>query len=108
VRRLREPKFRRGTLRERFLAKFEQGNLVECWPWLGVKDGKGYGEIWDGSKMLKAHRVSWSIFTGSEPRGIIHHKCGNPACVNPAHMKDVSKHDHKAFHAERRRLGLQP
>lgn len=57
-----------------------------CWEWSGVKDKDGYGQIACGyHKQTKAHRVSWNIYKGTIPEGmIVCHHCDNPPCTNPS------------------------
>lgn len=68
-----------------------------CWEFQGYRDRDGYGQIRIGSakdksrKMVKAHRVSFSIFNGvslEEMKGkVVMHRCDNPACICPKHLK---------------------
>lgn len=62
-----------------------------CWHWRGHKDRKGYGQFWLRGRAHWAHRVSYVAFVGPIPDGKqIDHACGNPSCVNPAHLEVVS------------------
>lgn len=79
----------RGTLRERFDAKWEPEPMTGCWLWTAGVNGKGYGNVCSGGRgaMLLSHRVSWAIHRGPIPTGLcVLHRCDTPACVNPAHL----------------------
>lgn len=61
-----------------------------CWLWLGGTTQYGYGVVNQygrGASHLLAHRVSWELYNGPIPAGlIVCHRCDVPACVNPAHL----------------------
>lgn len=70
-----------------FAEKVDKRGTDDCWEWLGVKAGNGYGQFWDGQTMVGAHRYSWELFFDSIPEGkLVLHKCNNRSCVNPYHL----------------------
>lgn len=62
-----------------------------CWYWAAAIDQKGYGRFWDGQQMRLAHRLAVEIETGSMPVGHLDHECRNASCVNPSHLREVSR-----------------
>ena len=79
----------RGTITERFWSLVQP--VDGCWNWAGNTGGKGYGRIGAGGrggKYLLAHRVSYEIHHGAiAPGMVVMHKCDNPSCVNPDHLR---------------------
>lgn len=59
----------------------------ECWPWIGAKKPKGYGNVRINKKYLLTHRIAFQLANGPIPSGlIVCHICDNPSCCNPAHL----------------------
>lgn len=75
-------------LAERFVANYVK-DASGCWLWRGASDGT-YGKIREGgagTRQLLAHRVSYELFNGPIPDGmLVCHTCDNPPCVHPAHL----------------------
>jgi hypothetical protein len=58
-----------------------------CWLWRGRSGSHGYGVISRGNRHIRASRVSYELFNGPIPDGlVIRHTCDNPPCVHPRHL----------------------
>lgn len=59
----------------------------ECWPFLGARNAKGYGQMRVKMRQHPAHRLAYATATGTEPGDLcVLHRCDNPPCCNPAHL----------------------
>ena len=59
-----------------------------CWLWTDHHDECGYGKYRANKRMFLAHRFSYEIHNGQIPEGKeIMHRCDNPPCCNPAHLR---------------------
>jgi hypothetical protein len=82
----------------RILAKTVVGTDDECWEWTGAKC-KGHGVMRTYGKQERVHRLVYEHEFGHIPAGFdIHHTCVNRSCVNPAHLKALSRRDHVHSH----------
>ena len=77
-----------ASVRRRFWQYVWRRQDHQCWPWLASKMKRGgYGQLRDGRKTLKAHRLAWELNLGPIPDGmLIRHLCNNPICCNPTHL----------------------
>lgn len=63
-----------------------------CWLFAKSVQSNGYGKIWDGSRVVYAHRFSYELHVGKIPKGLdLDHLCRNRSCVNPSHLEPVSR-----------------
>ena len=83
----------------RFWTKVRVGGSDECWEFQGAKKRGGYGSFWGGGAVegvepspLGAHRVAWYLKYGYWPR-VCRHRCDNPPCCNPGHLRDGTDAD---------------
>lgn len=87
--------YRRSDPRERLWSKVDCDTDDQCWLWGGGINSRGYGYMWIGNNMYRVHRLVYEFEVGKIPDGHeVHHKCNNPACVNPYHLQAVSHTEH--------------
>ena len=78
---------------EEYLARFwarmdKSGGPDACWPWLGHRSPRGYGQSSDlDRKTVRAHRMAWELTFGPFDRSLfVCHRCDNPPCCNPTNL----------------------
>lgn len=58
--------------------------------WIRGNDSTVYTTVKVGDKHMRAHRLSFKLFTGSALTKLGCHTCDVPACINPDHVIDKS------------------
>lgn len=91
------------SIEARFWNKVDRRTAVECWLWQGGFRN-GYGRLSYRNQGVSMHRFSYELAHGPVPDGLfVLHRCGNKACVNPAHLyagtpsdnnRDTVEHGH--------------
>ena len=89
-------------VKRRFFNKVDSMQAGECWNWDSTISDHGYGDFWCLGKRCRAHRISWEIYYGEIPEGIlVLHKCDNKRCINPAHLYLGTNSDNMKDYLER-------
>ena len=96
-----------ASMKRDFLVHVDRLPSVGCWLWRGqIAKKTGYGRYrpsW--SKLLYAHRISYSLFVGPIPANLyVCHHCDTPSCVNPAHLYVGTQQDNMRDAANRKRM----
>jgi hypothetical protein len=83
-----------GNLEDRFWSKVKKTD--GCWEWQAALSEDGYGRFYTKTStgkaaVSKAHRMAYELSVGPIPDGLqIDHKCHNPRCVNPKHLRTAT------------------
>jgi hypothetical protein len=81
----------------------------ECFIFQGSTNSDGYGQIWNGNKTVKAHRLAYSLSRGCDidSLDVVMHTCDNPACVCPWHLVEGTVADNVSDMSKKGRHGRQ-
>jgi len=100
-------KERRRSPIERFWSQVDKRGPNECWLWKSSLNSSGYGYISIGSIVVGAHVWAYEMKYGPLGERQIHHRCNTRNCVNPRHMKAMTRRDHEVWHYKHR-SNLEP
>lgn len=79
-----------GSPLERFHSKYVV-TADGCWQWVASKNRDGYGKLALEGGWVLAYKWFFEGINGAVPTGFeLDHTCRNRACVNPAHLEQVS------------------
>ena len=79
-----------GSPEELFWSKVDK--TPSCWLWTAATNSNGYGRLRQNGRYWLAHRLSWEMENGPIPDGmVVDHRCHNPCCVNPRHLRVITQ-----------------
>lgn len=79
-----------------------------CHEWQSTIKRDGYGQFHHDGRAQRAHKVSYELFKGEVPSGVvIMHTCDNKKCVNPDHLKLGTTRDNIADMDAKKRRGTK-
>lgn len=75
--------------------KYTVDATTGCHIWQRARQTRGYGVVWFEGKVRLAHRVAWFLEHGAWPTAglVVDHICENKACVNVAHLRELTNGD---------------
>ena len=81
----------------------------DCLIWQRAKSRAGYGQIWDGSKVVYAHRLVAALVLGlpSDNQEVMH-SCDVRACINPDHLSYGTRKENMQDASRKGRLVGKP
>lgn len=78
----------------------------DCHIWTGATSGSGYGQIFDGGRLVVTHRIMWESASGrSVPDGLdLLHSCDTRLCCNPDHLRPGTRAENMQDAIDRNRV----
>jgi plasmid maintenance system antidote protein VapI len=81
-------KMKQQTYLENAIEQLKENPIDVCVIWPFSKISNGHAQTSYNGKRILVHRLAYQLYYGEEPKQLILHKCGNPACYNPEHLYD--------------------
>lgn len=98
---IRQTGKRRGALLEdpyyleRFIACVRGAELASCWEWTGPCYTRAPMFTVGCDVRQRARAVSWEMWRGTLPGAGVQARCKNNYCVNPFHLKRVTRRERR-------------
>lgn len=93
-----------STQLARFHESYTKNPDTDCWEWNLHLSPDGYGRCYFNGVNVRAHRLSYELYNGAYPRHfLVLHKCDNPKCVNPEHLRLGTHQDNMQDKKDRKR-----
>lgn len=96
--------------KQQFWDRVDRSNGPDaCWIWTGCVDKRwGYGHFSNAGESRLAHQIAWELETGKRPprrraKYELDHICHERTCVNPAHLRLVTRKQNQENRAGPRR-----
>lgn len=78
-----------------------------CWEWGASRNKKGYGTLGTMGQGTLVHRLAYELWVGPIPDGMkILHRCDNPPCMNPEHLRAGTQAENVTDMVEKGRLAV--
>lgn len=82
---------------EDYLQKLKSLLVIQengCWEKQGFRHPEGYGSMYFRGRQYRSHVLMYKLTRGDVPKGmVVMHKCDNPPCCNPDHLRLGTKAD---------------
>lgn len=84
------------------VSKYSDRIIVDergCWIWQKALNAYGYGVVTINYETKLVHRLIYSFAYGEiDSSVILHHECHVRACVNPWHLAETTRSEHRSMH----------
>ena len=90
---------------ERFWSKVNKGKKRECWNWTAHLTPYGYGDFTYNRRVYPSNRMAMMLTLNRmlATAECVLHRCDNPRCCNPRHLRIGTKAENQKEMAERKR-----